>query len=177
MENDARKAQNECGVCRINIMSKEAIMAIEYSDWRKVYVDYLTKGIAPENKKDEHKLRRHINKYMVKEDHLFWKAFNGEILKCINGHEAKEVLQEIHAGDCGEHQGGRRLYEEALRLGYFWPTMENDAIEYACRCKDCQLFGNKIHAQAVTLHPVNVPWPFHTWALDLIGPITPPSQG
>ena len=150
MDKDARQAQNECGVCRINITSKEAIMAIEYSNWRKVYIDDLTKGIAPENKKDEYKLKRHIDKYMVKEDHLFRKAYNGEILKCINGHEAVKVLQEIHARDCGEHQGGKRLYEEALRLGYFWPTMEKDAMEYARMCKDCQLFENKIHAPAVT---------------------------
>src|SRR5690606_19076137 len=52
-----------------------------------------------------------------------------------------------------------------------------DAMDYARRCKSCQFFGNKIHAPAVTLHPINAPWPFHTWALDLIGPISPPSKG
>ena len=84
---------------------------------------------------------------------------------------------EIHEGDCGEHQGGRRLYEEALRVEYFWPTMEKDAMNYVQRCQSCQLFGNKIHAPSVNLHPVNTPWPFHTWALDLIGPISPSSKG
>ena len=113
----------------------------------------------------------------MKGDCLYRKAYSGDMLKCVNGQEAEEVLQEIHEGDCGEHQGGRRLYEEALRLGYFWPTMENDAMDYARRCKSCQFFGDRIHAPAVTLHAINAPWPFHTWALDLIGPISPPSKG
>ncbi|KAL5547542.1 hypothetical protein UlMin_002773 [Ulmus minor] len=156
---------------------KEAIFLIEVDDWRKCYLDFLVKGIVPETKTEELRLKKHIVKYMVKEGHLYRKAYNGHILKCISGQEAEEILQEVHEGDCGEHQGGRRLYEEALRLGYFWPTMERDAMDYARRCKSCQFFGNKIHAPAVTLHPINAPWPFHTWALDLIGPISPPSKG
>ena len=63
---------------------------------------------------------------MVKEGHLYRKAYNGNILKCVSKREADEILQEIHGGDCGKHQGGRRLYEEALRLGYFglqWKRM------------------------------------------------------
>ncbi|KAL5541953.1 hypothetical protein UlMin_009663 [Ulmus minor] len=157
--------------------SNEAIMIIELSDWRKVYLDYLVRKISPDDPKEERKLQKHITKYLVKEGHLYRRAYNGEILKCISDQEADEVLREIHEGDCGEHQGGRRLYEEALRLGYFWPTMEKDAMGYAQKCQNCQLFGNKIHAPSVNLHPVNTPWPFHTWALDLIGPISPPSRG
>ncbi|KAL5574607.1 hypothetical protein UlMin_016306 [Ulmus minor] len=134
-------------------------------------------GLVPDNKSEEAKIRRYATKYMIKEGCLYRKAYSGDMLRCINGQETEDVLQEIHEGDCGEHQGGHRLYEEALRLGYFWPTMENDAMDYARRCKSCQLFGDRIHAPAVTLHTVNAPWPFHTWALDLIGPISPPSKG
>ncbi|KAL5556767.1 hypothetical protein UlMin_039003 [Ulmus minor] len=147
------------------------------SDWRKPYIDYLTKGLVPDNKAEESKIKRHAVMYLMKGDGLYQKAYSGDMLRCVNGQEAEEVLQEIHEGDYGEHQRGRRLYEEALRLGYFWPTMENDAMDYARRCKSCQYFGDRIHAPAVTLHTVNAPWPFHTWALDLIGPISLPFKG
>ncbi|KAL5562140.1 hypothetical protein UlMin_031887 [Ulmus minor] len=147
------------------------------SDWRKVYLDYLVKGVVPDDQKEEWKLKKHVAKYLAKEGHLYRKAYSGEILRCINDQEAGKVLREIHEGDCGEHQGGRRLYEKALRLGYFWPTMERDAMSYAQRCQNCQLFGNRVYALFVNLHPVNTPWPFHTWSLDLIGPISPPSKG
>ncbi|KAL5566386.1 hypothetical protein UlMin_029550 [Ulmus minor] len=156
---------------------REVVMLIEINDWRKPYIDYLTRGSIPDNKSEEAKIRRYAVNYVMKEGCLYQKAYIGDVLRCINGQEAKEVLWEIHEGDCGEHQGGRRLYEEVLRLGYFWPTMENDAMDYARRCKSCQFFDDKIHAPAVTLHAVNAPWPFYTWALDLIGPISPPSKG
>ncbi|KAL5541488.1 hypothetical protein UlMin_009198 [Ulmus minor] len=143
-------------------VNRAVVMLVEISDWRKPYIDYLTKGLVPDNKAEEVKIRRHATKYLMKEDCLYRKAYNGDILRCVNGQEAEEILQEIHEGDCGEHQGGRRLYEEALRLGYFWPTMENDAMDYARRCKSCQFFGDRIHAPAVTLHAINAPWPFHT---------------
>lgn len=40
----------------------------------------------------------------------------------------------------------------------------------------CQFHGNGVHAPTVDLHSLSSPWPFHTWAFDLIGPITPASK-
>ena len=171
------RQQEQCNICNKAVIEKEAIMMIELNDWRKVYLDYLIKKVMPDDQKEEQKLKKHMDKYLAKEGQLYRNACNGEILRCINGQEAEEVLREIHEVDCGEHQGGRRLCEEALRLGYFWPTIEKDVMNYAQRCQNCQLFGNKVHTPSVNLHSTNVPWPFHTWALDLIGPISPPSKG
>ncbi|KAL5579987.1 hypothetical protein UlMin_012429 [Ulmus minor] len=160
MQKDAQEIQKNCSIYQMKPTSKEAIMLVEISNWRKPYIDYLTKGLVPNNKAEESKIKRHAIKYSMKEDCLYRKAYSGDMLRCVNGQEAEEVLQEIHEGDCGEHQGGRRLYEEALRLGYFWPTMENDAMDYVRRCKSCQFFGDQIHAPAVTLHAVNAHGPF-----------------
>lgn len=130
MQKDAQKVQEQCNICKMAIIVKEAIMLVKLKDWRKVYLDYLIKGVVLDNQKEEQKLQRHITKYLKKEGHLNKKAYNREILKCINDQEAKEFLKEIHEGDCGEHQGGRRLYEEALHLGHFWSMMEKDAMNY-----------------------------------------------
>ncbi|KAL5574152.1 hypothetical protein UlMin_023749 [Ulmus minor] len=137
MQNDAQEVQKSCDTCKLEPTIKEAVMLIEVNDWRKPYIDYLTKGLVPNNKSEEAKIRRYATKYVMKEGCLYWKAYSGDILRCVNGQETEDVLQEIHEGDCGEHQGGRRLYEEALRLGYFWPIMENDTMDYARRCKSC----------------------------------------
>ncbi|KAL5541717.1 hypothetical protein UlMin_009427 [Ulmus minor] len=142
MQKDAQEVQKNCSTCKMEPTVKEAVMLVEISDWQKPYIDYLTKGLVPEDKAEELKIRRHAVKYLIKEDCLYQKAYNGDMLRCVNGQEANEVLREIHEGDCGEHQGGRRLYEEVLRLGYFWLTMENDAMDYARRCKSCQFFGD-----------------------------------
>ncbi|XP_028124108.1 uncharacterized protein K02A2.6-like [Camellia sinensis] len=55
--------------------------------------------------------------------------------------------------------------------------MESDASHHVKRCQTCQKHGNLIHAPAVDLHSTRTPWPFHTWAFDLIGPISTPSKG
>lgn len=48
--------------------------------------------------------------------------------------------------------------------------MEANATSYAWR-QVCQVNGNIIHAPTVELHSLSIPWPFYTWALDLISPI------
>ena len=114
MQKDALKIQEQCTICNKEITIKEAVMLVEFSDWRKVYLDYLIKGEVLDDPKEERKLKKHIIKYLTKEGHLYRKSYSGEILKCVSDQEAGEVLREVHEGDCGEHQGGRRLYEEAL---------------------------------------------------------------
>ncbi|XP_059654807.1 uncharacterized protein LOC132301585 [Cornus florida] len=51
--------------------------------------------------------------------------------------------------------------------------MQTDNKEYARKCRECQIHDHAIHAPAVELHSTDAPWPFHTWAMDLIGPISP----
>ena len=108
---------------------------------------------------------------------LFRKGFNREPLRCLGTPEAQSVMRKVHAGKCGDHQGKRRLLQQLLNLGYFWPTMKQDVAEYVKTCHTCQVHGNLIHTHPTNLYNMMTPWPFHTWGLDLIGPINPPSKG
>ncbi|XP_021290862.1 uncharacterized protein LOC110421578 [Herrania umbratica] len=101
----------------------------------------------------------------------------GTPLKCVSPANVNPLLEEVHAGSSGEQEGGRKLYQKLLDLGYYWPTMEADAVNYARKCYLCQIYGNAIHAPAVQLHSIITPWPFHTWGFDLIGPINPLFKG
>ena len=87
------------------------------------------------------------------------------------------MLEEVHGGSSGEHEGGRKLYQKLLDLGYYWPSIEADATHHARKYYLCQVHGNAIHAPIVELHSINTPWPFHIWAFDLIGPINPSFKG
>jgi hypothetical protein len=87
------------------------------------------------------------------------------------------VMRETHAGECGEHQGKKRLYQCLLTLGYYWPTMKKDAADFVKTCHTCQVQANLIHTHPTSLQNMATPWPFHTWGLDLIGPINPASGG
>ncbi|XP_021810934.1 protein NYNRIN-like [Prunus avium] len=86
-------------------------------------------------------------------------------------------MQEIHAEECGEHQGMKRLHRQLLNIGYYWPTMKNDAYNFVKKCHACQAHANLSHKPPMLLQDMRTPWPFHIWGLDLIRTIHPPSDG
>ena len=79
LQRDAQEIQKNCSICKIEPTVKEAILLIEVSDWQKHYFDFFIKGIVPETKTEELRLKKHITKYMVKEGNLYRKAYNGNI--------------------------------------------------------------------------------------------------
>ncbi|GKF89537.1 reverse transcriptase domain-containing protein [Tanacetum coccineum] len=53
--------------------------------------------------------------------------------------QANYVLIEIHEGSCSMHAGTRSVMAKALRIGYYWPTMHEDARKLIRACQDCQV--------------------------------------
>ncbi|KAL0385981.1 UNVERIFIED_CONTAM: hypothetical protein Sradi_2992400 [Sesamum radiatum] len=85
-------------------------------------------------------------------------------------------MEEAHSGICGAHQSGPKLHFRIKRMGYYWPTMVKDCIDYAKRCQACQFYANLIHQPPEPLHPTVASWPF-AWGLDVVGPMTKFSKG
>jgi hypothetical protein len=102
---------------------------------------------------------------------LFKKGLTGEPLRCLGLSKSRAALKEAHVGEYGEHQGKKKLYQQLLSLGYYWPTMKKNAAEFVKSCHTCQVQANLIHSHPTALQNMATPWPFHTWGLDLIGPI------
>ena len=132
-------------------------MVIEISDWRKSYKEYLEHKVLPPERKEASKLLKHIGKYCTSAADIYRKGYNGKLLRYLGNEEYEGALNEVYQGDCGKHQGGRKLFEELIRIGYYWPTMERDAMDFSRKCKKCQIFGNKIHAPAVPLQSITTP--------------------
>ncbi|KAL0311581.1 UNVERIFIED_CONTAM: hypothetical protein Sangu_2452800 [Sesamum angustifolium] len=86
-------------------------------------------------------------------------------------------MEEAHTGVCGAHQSGPKLHFCIKRIGYYWPTMVKDCIDYARRCQACQFHANLIHQPPEPLHPTVASWPFDAWGLDVVGPLTKSSGG
>ncbi|KAL0405421.1 UNVERIFIED_CONTAM: hypothetical protein Slati_3856000 [Sesamum latifolium] len=62
------------------------------------------------------------------------------------------AVQPITTGGCcGAHAGTRILANEALRAGYFWPTIKQDAIRLVSKCERCQKHSSLIHQLAEPL--------------------------
>jgi hypothetical protein len=71
----------------------------------------------------------------------------------------------------------RKDYQLLLTLGCYWPTMKKDTVDFVKSYHTFQLQANLIHTYPISLQNMAIPWPFHTWVLDFIGPINPPFGG
>ncbi|KAK3023914.1 hypothetical protein RJ639_043457 [Escallonia herrerae] len=78
-------------------------------------------------------LRVKTARYALVEGILYKKSFSLPYLRCLRPSESLYALQEVHEGICGQHLGGRTLAQKILRQGYYWPTMQKDAIEFTQR--------------------------------------------
>uniref|UniRef100_A0A2N9H380 Integrase catalytic domain-containing protein n=1 Tax=Fagus sylvatica TaxID=28930 RepID=A0A2N9H380_FAGSY len=177
MSAEAAEIQNQCPICQFHHSNEEVCATFVSADWRTPFLEYLLERILPSNPKEVYRLKRLSSRYFVEGGTLFRKGFHGEPLRCLSLSESQMVMKETHAGECGEHQGKKRLYQCLLTLGYYWPTMKKDAADFVKTCHTCQVQANLIHTHPTSLQNMATPWPFHTWGLDLIGPINPASGG
>jgi transposase InsO family protein len=89
---------------------------------------------------------------------------------CITQEEGRELLMEIHGGECGSHSSSRTLVGMAFRYGFYWPTALQDAAEMVKSCKACQFHAKQIHTPAQALQMIPPSWPFAVWGVDILGP-------
>ncbi|KAL0409650.1 UNVERIFIED_CONTAM: hypothetical protein Sradi_1899400 [Sesamum radiatum] len=79
----------------------------------------------------------------------------------------KPILEFVDA-----HQSRLKLYFRIKRIGYYWPTMVKDCMDFARICQACQFHTNFIHKPPEPLHPTIISWPFDAWGLVVVGAMT-----
>ncbi|KAL0416776.1 UNVERIFIED_CONTAM: hypothetical protein Slati_3509500 [Sesamum latifolium] len=97
-------------------------------DWRTPIIKWIEEGLLPENRWEAARLKTRATRFITQEHILYKKSYTHPLLRCLSTEEGIHILQEIHSGCCGAHVGTRILANKALRAGYFWPTMKQDAI-------------------------------------------------
>ncbi|KAK3010429.1 hypothetical protein RJ639_011088 [Escallonia herrerae] len=154
-----------------SISSQTEVETIEQEPcWMDMIVTYLSTGELPSERHEARNLRVKAARYALVEGTLYKKSFSLPYLRCLRLSESIYTLQEVHEGICGQHLGGRTLAQKILRQGYYWPTMQNDAIEFTRRCDKCQKFAPISHTPVVPLTSIVSPIPFAVWGMDLLGP-------
>ncbi|KAJ1377126.1 Ribonuclease H domain [Sesbania bispinosa] len=108
--------------------------------------EYLSYGVTPESPLDAEKLKKKAERYFNRRRGTVQGGPLRRHTEMPGKRRAAKVMAEVHGGVCGRHQGGRSLWAEILKNGYYWPTMREDTLEFARRCRACQLHGNLIHA-------------------------------
>ena len=91
----------------------------------------------PQDVEEAKKIKKRATRFTILNDILYKRGFFLPYLKCVDEDEAKYILEEIHEGIYGDHAGPRSLISKVIRTGYFWPTMQVDAIELIKKCDKC----------------------------------------
>ncbi|KAK3000881.1 hypothetical protein RJ639_022427 [Escallonia herrerae] len=149
---------------------------IEADHWKQPLIDYLEHGRLPEDIRHKTEIRRRVPRFIYYKDTLFRRSYEGLILRCLGEEEADQAMDEAHSGICGAHQSGPKLHFQIKRIGYYWPTMVKDYLDFAKRCQACQFHANFIYQPPEPLHPTVASWPFDTWGLNVVGPLPKSSR-
>ena len=80
------------------------------------------------------------------------------------------VLETYHSSPLGGHHSGIRTAHKILQCGYYWPTIHQDAHEFAKACDKCQRDGGVSRRQDLSLNPILVIELFDVWGIDFMGP-------
>lgn len=99
--------------------------------WMTPIQNFIRTGTLPSNKAEARRLCYKADIYVEYDVTLYKRGFDQPLLKCIDGEECTYIMREIHEGICENHAGGGSLAIKILRRVYYWPTMRDDALQFA----------------------------------------------
>ncbi|XP_074322719.1 uncharacterized protein LOC141659693 [Apium graveolens] len=155
-----------------SIEKKKCLEIHQGSDWMTPLRKFLEKCILPPDRKDALKIKYRASNYTIINGRMYRRSVSQPLLRCLNNKEQQKALEAVHEGICGEHLAGRSLAFKILRQGFFWPTLRADAVDYARRCVQCQLFATVPKQPPEEMTSVISPIPFAIWAVDIVGILT-----
>jgi hypothetical protein len=120
-------------------------------DWRKPIIRYIKNEEEPDDKNVAERIARQSAHYTLVGEMLYIRGASGVLMKCILSTTEKQLLNEVHAGQCGVHAAPRTLVRKVFRSGFYWPTAKSDAAELVQRCKACQYLSKQQHLPAQQL--------------------------
>ena len=93
---------------------------MSHYEWYTNVIHYLQHIEAPshltKNKKRSKKLQA-IN-YIIVKGNLWWRNFEGILLKCVDQERAQEILNEMHTRVCGGDYMAKTTTHKVMRDGF-----------------------------------------------------------
>lgn len=115
------------------------IVGYEVSPWYQHIYKYLKDNIIDTklDRKEQVRMKILATRYVIIEDVLYKRSFNGILLRCLLNEDVDIALEHAHGGACGGHFNGRLVFSKLIRMSYWWPTMEHDCHEHVKKCEQC----------------------------------------
>ncbi|KAK1679374.1 hypothetical protein QYE76_040222 [Lolium multiflorum] len=138
--------------------------------WVKPIKEFLINGTLPADENESRRIQRRSKAYTFINGEVYKRSVTGVLQRCVEPEEGKEMLEEIHQGECGHHASSRALVAKVFRHGFYWPTALEDAEDLVRKCNGCQRYAKQNHTPASGLKTIPLTWPFAVWCLDMVGP-------
>jgi hypothetical protein len=90
---------------------------------------YIKNEEEPDDKAAAEHIARQSAHYTLIGDTLYRRGASGVLMKYIPSATGKQLLDEVHVGQCGIHATSRTLVMKVFRSGFYWPTAKHDAAE------------------------------------------------
>jgi ribonuclease HI len=137
--------------------TEEEVNPINVNDsWMTPITKYLEEGTLLTDLIEARKPKVRSARFVLIQGILYKRGFSLPYLRYLDKPEAEYVMRKVHEGICG-HSGACSLVHKLVQAGYYWPTMQKNAISYTRACDKCQRFENLIHSPPETLTPMTAP--------------------
>jgi hypothetical protein len=133
---------------------------VDTCDWRDEIMSYLRGHYEPQDELEEKPLKQRASGYVLVDGELYKSEVTEPWLSCITSEKGLELLKEIHSGFCGAHIGTRALASKAIKLGFYWPSINNDAKKLVQECEACPKTANQQNLPSMPVHLIPPSWPF-----------------
>nr|GEX45031.1 reverse transcriptase domain-containing protein [Tanacetum cinerariifolium] len=154
------------------IQEVHIVVEEERDNWMTPIIWCLEQGLWHTDKNEARGLRAKIGQYAMESRVRLKKGYLVPMLRCIGPLQAKYAIREIHMGSYGMHVGPRAVVRKAVKQGYYWPTMHEDAKKEVEKCDSCQIHALVLRLPKTVMTSIIAPWPFYQWGMDILGPLS-----
>jgi hypothetical protein len=109
----------------------------EAPSWVKPIMESLVNRGLPAEETKSRRIQRRAKAYTIINGEVYKRSVRGVLQRFVEPEEGKEMLQEIHQGECGHHASSRALVAKVFQHGFYWPTALEDAEDLVLKCNGC----------------------------------------
>ncbi|KAK1609753.1 hypothetical protein QYE76_033426 [Lolium multiflorum] len=99
----------------------------EAPSWVEPIKEFLINGTLPVDENESRRIQRRSKAYTIINGEVYKRSVTGVLQRCVEPEEGREMLEEIHRGECGHHASSRALVAKVFRHGFYWPTALDNA--------------------------------------------------
>ena len=100
-------------------VDKELFPLHPVPEWAEQIMKFITEGSMPSDTTEARRIQRRAKAYTIINKELYKRSVTEVLQRCVEPAEGKEMLLEIHQGECGHHCSTRALVAKVFRHGFY----------------------------------------------------------